>query len=131
MPDLNAVLQEVANGVIYKGKFYPYRVIEIAAATPSYGVRTLHGRFYVRSVTGYVRLVAADTTTFCGIGGTLNKEAVGLFSMATIPSVASAQTVNADIRILLDVGTSLTYDDDAAPTDLYWQVTVAEVDDLG
>lgn len=109
-----------ANGVRYKGVFYPFvQVQRVAAVAPGASATltpNLNQALFVSKVLLSVRMIAADTTTEVWLEGTLNGDDVLLCDVGIVPSVAGQVFQQFDCNLLLDKGTSLLCYCDAEPT---------------
>jgi len=65
-------------------------------------------RYFIHSVSGYVRLVAADTTTFITMFTTINGILGASFYMPTVPTVAQAISFSQIMDVLTDENTAVT-----------------------
>lgn len=130
MRDVAYPLTEVANGVIYQGKFYPYQQASLGSVNQSLSPK-LNSRLYVKTVNTYVRLAAGDLTTYVGLSGTTNKSGVDVFYVTTVPNVAQAVNISVNIGVLYDRSLPVFYAQGGGlPTDCWFGVIYAEVDDV-
>lgn len=124
-------LQETANGVIYGGKFYPFQQASLGSTVTDLTPRK-NSRIYVKTVNTYVRLAAADTTTYVGLSAYINNAGVDVFYVSSVPQVAGAYNLSVAIGCLYDRGKPVFYAAGGGnPTDCWFGVIYAEVDDLG
>jgi hypothetical protein len=132
MSNLNAILEDRANGVIYNGKFYPYRLLLLnpTVATNTYSPK-LGCRYYVKNAIVAIRTVAGDTSTMVYAQMTQNNIATNYFTTEIIPSVAQVINIQYDIRLLFDRDSNIVaYAGVADPTHARIYLIIAEVDDL-
>ena len=129
MVNQNLQVNEVGNGVICNGNFYPYKFCAINAALTM--TCNLNSRIYLKRVELYARMIAADTTTYLNVLGTQNFGVYSIGFLEIVPSVAAAYSFIAEKNILLDKGATITLTAGVAnPTHFVAICIYAEIDDI-
>lgn len=133
MNDRNAVLEEHANGVSYRGRFYPYHIVAGygSAAGQSTSPASSSTRFFIKRVFSVQRNVAADTNTEVYFTVTVNGKSNDVPIHEFVPSVACSDRVQFDCNLLCDPGTAIvTKSSDNVYTAGWVSYLVAEIDDV-
>jgi hypothetical protein len=124
------MLIEYGNGVMDNaGKFYPYRIVGSALSQVSTVLqpRNKQIRYFIRSAQFNLRTVAGDTTTYIGSYFLVDNEQIYI-TQSVIPSLAQVQINHFDVRVLCDLGSSLTFFCDVVPTLASINFLVAEIE---
>lgn len=131
MYDTDFPVTEHANGVSYRGRFFPFKTQTVVPAVPAGTVLQIPPgrRWYLRHVLLDVRVVAGDTTTLLYLTGYVNRLTGYLTRLSILPGVAATYTLQEDLHVLLDRESTVTALVDVAPTLGRVILVYAEVDD--
>ena len=127
----NMQLQEIANGVIYQSKFYPYqtRPVNSSAAGADF-TGSVNTRFYIKQVVARVRTVAGDTGTYMIASCKIRNVQVYFLTLDIVPSVAQRIFEVVPVGLLTDPMTTIYTSVDVNITAAALIITYAEIDDI-
>lgn len=130
LPDANAQLTEISNGVFYKGVFYPYYQKLLPASIGGTDYYPKHNcRWYIRSAFLVVRNTAGEACSSLQAYVKVNGENRFVGLLFAIPNVANANSLFCEARCLADIDAPIKCEIDSAAASAAFVIICAEIYD--